>query len=853
MKMKGINKKIVSALASVVLAVSCTASVMTFADGDLEADLKRFDDKNQQQIVYDMGAGINLGNQFEAVLNDGYPSETAWGNPVITKELIKQIHDSGFNTIRLPVSYFFRIGEGPDYTVEEAWLNRIQEVVDYAYELGMYVIINMHGDGYYTIANSWLLLGDYNDINPKAMTDSEYQAALQKEAARVDAMVDKYERVWTQVANTFKDYDEHIIFESMNEMQSKQTGTAYAKIFYPVLNRLNQSFVDTVRKTGSNNAKRWLLIPGWWAEINKIVNDDLGFEIPTDTFRSKEIPSDENRIFLSIHFYEPSSFCLNEDAKVTTWGTNSDYSNIETQFKLVHDKFISKGYPIIIGEYGAVNKSSFDPANTTCRHDMYKAICESANKYGLVPIAWDNGYTGDYGLGLFDRNNATVKFQQVINGIMEVYNPDKVVDVPVVPVVPSDPNRKNLTNPDGYNTSKNANVNADGSYDGYIQTIVKDTYNFADFTELEVTFTVDGDVTDDTPVFNFQPFTSSYGGWQDTLLTIGDCELNDGVYTGKIPISDITAHLGLADTYGINISYVSAEPDVALKTYTILSDGTATEPTTGDTPQITEFDAVVGFADGSWTFQDWSSSVKVTGNGTYSITVNTNGQEAMNAVVFVIDLLGAQAGFPNISATLDSIVFDGKEYEFDASKIAYGDIEGKGNYRIDIYNEYGPTKNDPGVNIFDIYFSEYMTLTFTVSGMDLPEQESTTAESDVPNTDVQQPTTDIDVPTTNGEESTTGSENNAFEPTMDSDPITTDVSDEPTRAAESTDANNTSASSENTYNKGEAKTTTVSNTTETTNTVTDRPVNTGAAAAVSLTAFMLAGVIGAVAVKKRKM
>lgn len=427
MKRKGIYKKIVSALSAAVFAVTCVSSVMTYAeDDDLAADLKRFDDKNQEQIVYDMGAGINLGNQFEAVNTDGYPSETAWGNPVITKELVKQIHDSGFNTIRLPVSYFLRIGDGPDYIIEEAWLDRIQEVVDYAYELGMYVIMNMHGDGYYTIDNSWLLLGDYADINPRRFsTDEEYQQAVEKEQARVDAMVDKYEKVWTQVAERYKDYDEHIIFESMNEMQSKQTGTTYAKRFYPVLNRLNQTFVDAVRKTGSNNAKRWLLIPGWFAELNKILNDEIGFVIPSDDYKSSEIT--ENRLFISIHFYEPSDFCLNETPERTTWGKESDYTNIETQFKAAYDKFISNGYPIIIGEYGAVNKSAYDPDNTMYRHDMYKAICAAARKYGLVPVAWDNGYTGNYGLGLFNRASATVAFQEVIDGIMEVYNADNLV------------------------------------------------------------------------------------------------------------------------------------------------------------------------------------------------------------------------------------------------------------------------------------------------------------------------------------------------------------------------------------------------------------------------------------------
>lgn len=411
-------KKVISFIISAMMMLTLTSSA--FAENNTEQ--KSIADYNQDKIVYDMGAGWNLGNQLEAVNNDGIPKETNWGNPVITKELITLVKDSGFNTIRIPVSYFLRIGEAPDYIIEEAWLDRIQEVVDYAYSQGMYVIINIHGDGYYTINNSWILLGDYTVIKNAS------EEALAKEQERVDTMVDKFAKVWGQIAKRFTDYDEHLIFESMNEMQSRQTGTAYAKIFYPVLNRLNQTFVNTVRQAGGEyNAKRWLEVPGWFAGFDTILNDAVGFKIPTDKYRSSEIPADQKRIMLAVHFYEPSDFCLGSVNTATTWGTDYDKQNIVKRFKAVSEKFVSQGYPIIIGEYGSVNKSAADPNNVAYRAAMYKEICSKALEYGLVPVCWDNGYidTGDP-FGLFDRRNCTVAFPEIVTAATGVYSKENI-------------------------------------------------------------------------------------------------------------------------------------------------------------------------------------------------------------------------------------------------------------------------------------------------------------------------------------------------------------------------------------------------------------------------------------------
>ena len=149
------------------------------------------------QFSQNLMPGWNLGNQLESN-SDGTPSETAWGNPVITENLIKQVKAQGFKSIRIPVSYLSKIGEGPDYTIDSKWLDRVQEVVDMCIDNGLYAIINVHGDGYYSIKGGWLLCGE--------------------PASEQETIKAKYEKVWEQIANRFKNYDDHLVFESMNEV-----------------------------------------------------------------------------------------------------------------------------------------------------------------------------------------------------------------------------------------------------------------------------------------------------------------------------------------------------------------------------------------------------------------------------------------------------------------------------------------------------------------------------------------------------------------------------------------------------------------------------------------------------------
>jgi endoglucanase len=226
--------------------------------------------RNATQIIADMGAGWNLGNSLEAS-NNGVPSETAWNNPTVTQAQIDRVQAAGFDTIRIPVSYLNYIGPGPDYTINANWLNRIQQVVDYAYGRGMHVAINMHADGFKSAAGSWLIC------------DAADQTTIRA----------KYQKAWQQIATRFRDYDQRLILESMNEEFDGQYG-APTQPCYSNINAYNQIFVDTVRRTGGNNASRWLLVPGWNTNID-YTTGNYGFVIPSDNYRDPVVPSGERR------------------------------------------------------------------------------------------------------------------------------------------------------------------------------------------------------------------------------------------------------------------------------------------------------------------------------------------------------------------------------------------------------------------------------------------------------------------------------------------------------------------------------------------------------------------------------
>lgn len=392
---------IAAVLVGTVVAGSFTAP---FSVQAAKKDTTSFEDLNQSQIVEAMGPGWNLGNQLESV-TDNVPEETNWGNPVITEKLIQSVKAAGFKSIRISISYFAKIDDDKDYTIDSKWLDRVQEVVDYCIKNDLYAVINIHGDGYNTIDGSWLLCNGKN------------QTEIKK----------KYKKVWKQIAERFKNYDEHLLFESMNE-EFDGSYSEPNKEYYQNINDYNQIFVDTVRKTGDNNTKRWLIIPGWNTNIDYTAGD-YGFKLPTDQYRDKSIDKEEQRIMISVHYYSPWDFCGGENCVITQWGneaddpsktsTTCDETYMKNQLNLMKTTFADKGYPVFIGEYGSIDKTSYDSENEYYRAYFARKLCQLSRKNGCIPMYWDNGYNGVHGFGLFDRTTCEITQPVIIDAIME--------------------------------------------------------------------------------------------------------------------------------------------------------------------------------------------------------------------------------------------------------------------------------------------------------------------------------------------------------------------------------------------------------------------------------------------------
>lgn len=311
-----------------------------------------------------MGIGWNLGNTLEATgkikgihVRD---YETAWGNPVTTKVMIDGIKAAGFRSMRIPVGWSNLIGPKPDYVINKELMARVEQVAKYGLDDGLYVIINVHWDG------GWI-----------HKFSSDYAGSQQK-----------YKAIWSQVAEHFKGYSDHLIFESMNEEGSfddlwnvyggmpNQKEKAYA-----LLNDINQQFTDLVRASGGHNGRRYLLIAGYGTDIGRTVDPD--FQMPRD-------PAGHSMV--SVHYYSPPGFAiLEKDASwgkaLYTWGTPDDVAAVKRDMLPLKQRFLDKGIPVVVGEFGcpSVNK---DPASIV---KYLSTVCEAAYSLGCVPILWDAG------------------------------------------------------------------------------------------------------------------------------------------------------------------------------------------------------------------------------------------------------------------------------------------------------------------------------------------------------------------------------------------------------------------------------------------------------------------------------
>ena len=339
-------------------------------------------DISPMDLVADMKIGWNLGNSLDARGGIGIMSETAWGNPKTKQDMIDAVIDAGFNVIRIPITWDGHCGTAPEHKIHDMWLARVKEVVDYAYNRGAYVIINTHHEEWY-------------------MPDE----------ANKEANGEQLVALWTQIAEYFKDYDEHLIFEGLNEPRlrgtSKEwTGDTKAS---EIINYWEQLFVDAVRATGGNNTLRHLMITGYAASSSK------------DNLAKIKLPEDD-KLIISVHAYTPYNFALNTTG-TDKWSAKTGGAELDGFMKMLNDLFISKGVPVIIGEFGAVNKD-----NTATRVEWADYYVRAAEKYGIKCVWWDNnGFTGDgENLGIFDRRNRTFPFPEIVDAMMKVIYPEGI-------------------------------------------------------------------------------------------------------------------------------------------------------------------------------------------------------------------------------------------------------------------------------------------------------------------------------------------------------------------------------------------------------------------------------------------
>lgn len=324
-------------------------------------------------FVKQIKVGISIGDTLDA-FHPALPvdaptekSETAWGKPVITEELVDAILKTGFNLIRIPVTWSGHIYE-EDFRIEENWLKRVREVVDYAYKKGAFVILNLHHE-------SW-----------------NYPYYENREAA-----CSKMRSIWKQLADTFSDYDEHLIFEAQNEPRKVGTELEWNggdKEGWDVVNATNLAFVETIRSCGGFNPSRYLMLPGYAANCHIAIEH---IEVPKD-----------NRIIISVHAYEPYDFALKIDGR-SRW--NKDTAVIDTIMGRLKELYTDKGIPVIIGEFGAMNKENEEERAAWVRYYLDKA------KEIHVPcVWWDNGcFTGNgEKFGLFHRLDYHVIYRKVV-------------------------------------------------------------------------------------------------------------------------------------------------------------------------------------------------------------------------------------------------------------------------------------------------------------------------------------------------------------------------------------------------------------------------------------------------------
>ena len=352
-----------------------------------EAGENKTRDITTMELVREMGYGINLGNTLEACgdwINGKTPSayETAWGSPVITREMIQGYADAGFGVLRIPVAWSNLMVQDGNYTISQEYTKRVKEVVDIALDTGMYVILNIHWD------SGWF---------------AEFPE-------KTEECMNRYIAMWVQIAEAFEDYGDKLMFESQNEELGWDSiwnpwggSKAQKERSYALTNEVNQVFVDVIRNSGGQNPWRHLLIAGYNTDIGRTC-DEL-FKMPQDP---------ANRMAVSVHYYTPSTLCiLDKDASwgkaKTEWGSQADVNELDSNMKKLQSRFIDNGVPVIVGEYGCFGSNK---EREVIEH-WTLTVSEAMYSIGACPVLWDT--PGDE----YNRSHAAFRRPEFIERLLE--------------------------------------------------------------------------------------------------------------------------------------------------------------------------------------------------------------------------------------------------------------------------------------------------------------------------------------------------------------------------------------------------------------------------------------------------
>ncbi len=339
-----------------------------------------------------LGMGWNLGNNLDAHV-DGIAVETGWGNPKATQKLFDALKAAGFSSVRVPVTWMGHIDNAPSYRIDKAWLDRVAEVAGYAKKAGLKCIINIHHDGY----------GAETDVAKKGNHWLDLAAAAKDESVNQE-IKQKLAMVWNQIASRFADEGDWLIFETLNEIQDGKWGSGENLTDggqqYRVLNEWNQLCVDIIRATGGQNLTRYIGIPGYVAQ-------------PGLTVKYLAIPEDEtpNRIMVAVHMYDPWDYA--GSAKYSEWGHtgkdvvpgNGGEQEYVTTLNSLYNKFVRKGIPVYLGEYGCVHRNNSHAEEF--RKYYLEYTCKALRDHKMPVMVWDNGSKtyGEEAFGLMEHDN----------------------------------------------------------------------------------------------------------------------------------------------------------------------------------------------------------------------------------------------------------------------------------------------------------------------------------------------------------------------------------------------------------------------------------------------------------------